>query len=230
MFRKKIHRFLMDSPIPNTDTFSITDDRVVHQVARVLKIEPGEEIAVFNNGSGDIIVSIETITKTSIEVLKINTTNPIISRRSVVAAIAIPKGDTFEFIVQKLTELGVTTIVPLITSRTIKKNVRLERLQTISDEAVEQCGGSQKVTISTPCNIAACKTQFPFHGIAFEPGSTETLTTPLPDTLVMYIGPEGGWSEEDIKELGDVQWYNLGDRILRTETAAIVAGYTILSL
>lgn len=219
---------MMSSPIPPGEVFDITDERIVHQVGRVLKMEPGEVLAVFNDGSGDTIGRIESIDKNSISLEKLNETEPVVSNRTVIAAIAIPKGDTFELIVQKLTELGVSTIVPLITSRTIKQSVRLDRLQTISDEAVEQSGGSTRVTITEPMSIQECRTQFPFASIAFEPGGAKEIDSPS-DTVIMYVGPEGGWNEDDIEILKDVIWVGLGDRILRTETAAIVGVFSILN-
>jgi 16S rRNA (uracil1498-N3)-methyltransferase len=227
MSHKKIHRFMMSSPIPPGEVFEITDERIVHQVGRVLKMEPGEVLAVFNDGTGDTIGRIESIDKTSITVEKLNDTAPIVSKRTVIAAVAIPKGDTFELITQKLTELGVSTIVPLITSRTIKQSVRLDRLQTISDEAVEQCGGNSRVTITEPVSIQECLAQFPFPSIAFEPGAAKEIDSSS-DTVVMYVGPEGGWSEDDMELLKDVTWVSLGERILRTETAAIVGVHSIL--
>lgn len=230
MSRKKIHRFMMNSPIPNSDTFVIDDERVVHQVSRVLKMSVGEIIAVFSHGTGDTIGRIESIDKNSITLEKINESDPLLPARKVIAAVAIPKGDTFELIVQKLTELGVSTIVPLITSRTVKQSVRLDRLQTISDEAVEQCGGSIRVNIVEPMSIAECLGKFPFTSIGFEPGNAREIKLPSHDPVVMYVGPEGGWSEDDMKVLKNVTWVGLGERILRTETAAIVGAYTILIL
>lgn len=230
MPRKKLHRFMMDSPISNNDTFVIDDERIVHQVSRVLKMSVGEVIAVFSHGSGDTIGRIESVDKESITLEKINESDPIVPRRTVVAAVAIPKGDTFELIVQKLTELGVDTIVPLITSRTVKQSVRLDRLQTISDEAVEQCGGSTRIEITQPMSITECLAKFPFTSVGFEPGNAREIKLPSHDPVVMYVGPEGGWSEDDMKILKDVTWVGLGERILRTETAAIVGAYTILSL
>ncbi len=228
MSRKKIHRFLMDSPIPHGDTFEITDERVVHQVGRVLKMEVGEVLAVFSNGSGDTIGRIDSIDAQSITLEKINETDPIVSKRKIIAGVAIPKGDTFELIIQKLTELGVSTIVPLITSRTVKQSVRIDRLQTISDEALEQSGGSVRVSITEPKTLKECLQEFPFPSIGFEPGAAKEISIAPSDTVVIYVGPEGGWSEEDMKILKDASWQGLGERILRTETAAIVGAYELL--
>ncbi len=228
MPRKKIHRFLVADPLPDTNIFTITEERIVHQIGRVLKMHEGEEVALFSNGSGDTIASIVSVSKSNIEFKKTGNTDSIHPSRTLIAAIAIPKGDTFELIVQKLTELGVSTIVPLLTERTVKQSVRLDRLQIISDEAVEQCGGNTRVNITEPMTIKECIAQFPFQNIGFEPGAAKEITVSSSDTVVMYVGPEGGWSEEDMKNLGEIAWVGLGDRILRTETAAIVGAYELL--
>lgn len=231
MARKKLHRFLIDS-IPASDTWEVADARVVHQIGHVLKMKPGEDCIVFTNGGDDIVVTIVDVSKSFLTLQKKETIPAIAIPRTVIAAIAIPKGDTFELIVQKLTELGVSTIVPLITSRTIKQSVRLDRLQTISDEALEQCGGNSRVTISEPLTLVQCLAQFPYPSIAFEPGVTDSTQATLPDTLVMYVGPEGGWSDDDLVTLTahHVMWRTLGGRILRTETATIIGAYTLLTL
>jgi len=232
MPRKKIHRFLLSSPVPNGNIVTITDERVVHQVGRVLKMEPGEVLSVFSNGSGDTIGQIQSLDSESIIIEKSNELDPIKSVRTLITAISIPKGDTFELIVQKLTELGVNTIVPIISDRTIKQSVRIDRLQSISDEALEQSGGSTRVTIHERISLKESLIEFQMPSIAFEPGQSTPNTPPPSATLVMYVGPEGGWSEDDIGLLNQygVMWQNLGSRILRTETAAIVGAFTLLSL
>lgn len=229
MARKKLHRFLIES-IPSSDTWEVADARVAHQIGHVLKMKQGEECIVFTNGGDDIVVTIADVSKSSLSLQKKETVARIQPSRTLIAAIGIPKGDTFELIVQKLTELGVSTIVPLITSRTIKQSVRLDRLQTISDEALEQCGGNTRVTISEPLTLAQSLKQFPYPSIAFEPATHSSISPS--DTMIMYIGPEGGWSDEDISILNEhnVLWQSIGARILRTETATIIGAYTLLTL
>lgn len=231
MSRKKLHRFLIDS-IPSSNTWEVADARVVHQIGHVLKMKHGEECIVFTNGGDDVVVTILEVSKSSLALQKKEVIPSVQTSRRLIAAIAIPKSDTFELIAQKLTELGVNTIVPLITSRTIKQSVRLDRLQTISDEALEQCGGSTRVVISVPLTLVQCLAQFPHPSIAFEPGVIDSAQATLPDTLVMYVGPEGGWSDDDLATLTahQVMWRTLGGRILRTETATIIGAYTLLTL
>lgn len=225
---KKLHRFLVDH-IPSTDTFTLEDERFVHQALQVLKMTPGEQLIVFVNGGADTVCEIIARDKKSITLQKIDERDPLPSSKNIVAAIAIAKGQTFELIVQKLTELGVTTIVPLITSRTVKQAVRMDRLQTISDEALEQSGGNARVTIHEPMTLEQSFKEFTFPVIAFQAGASTTIGS-IEAPVTMYIGPEGGWSDQDIAFLDahNAQWKSLGSHVLRTETAAIVASYELL--
>ena len=230
---KKIHRFLLAQPLVLPIT-AIDDSRIVHQVHTVLRLEPGEDIIVFWDKGPDVVVTITSLTKHSITVtereIRDNIRNP---KRTVIAAVSIPKGDTFELIVQKLTELGVTTIVPIISARTIKHSVRLDRLQAISDEALEQSGGSIRVTIAEACSLGQALARFPLPGYVLgipQEAPTALPVATYPEKMIVYIGPEGGWSpEEEIWfSQNSINAIYLGNRVLRTETAAIAGCYQLL--
>lgn len=228
MTPKKVHRFLVEH-IPQTEHFTLAEPRLIHQTLQVLKMTVGEQLALFVDGGSDIICTIIERTRDTLTLQKNTVTDPLPKERTVIAGIAIAKGQTFELIVQKLTELGVATIVPIITDRTVKQSVRIDRIQTISDEALEQSGGNARVTIHEPMTLAQCLKQLSFPSVAFQAG-VERKSLPTEDVVVMYIGPEGGWSNNDIDMLDqhEVQWQSLGNHILRTETAAIVGAYTLL--
>lgn len=232
MSHKKIHRFLITT-LPACSVGSvitIEDERVAHQVHTVLRLQPNESITVFVDGEKNIVGTIQTLDKETItlEVTAIEDAPTI--PRNIIAAVSIVKGDAFEWIVQKLTEIGVTTIVPLISSRTVKQNIRLERLQIISDEALEQCGGTKRVTITEPLSLQDCLTTYPFQTVVFDPLSTNAKVEQPEENIVCLVGPEGGWSEEDETIINTAQCYHvqLSNRVLRTETAAIVGVYTLL--
>ncbi len=230
MSTKKIHRFLVET-LPDTEAFTISDTAIVHQIVNVLHISVGEQCIFFTSGSDDNVCEIVATTKNSIEVHVINTIPaiPTPNNRTIIAAIGIPKGDTFELMVQKLTEIGVHTIVPIISSRTVKQSVRLERLQVISDEALEQCGGSTRVTIHEPMTLQSCLDTFKQRSIVFHAEATILGSAKPQETLVYYIGPEGGWSDEDESLFAShkTEEWSLGPRVLRTETAAIIAAYML---
>ncbi len=232
MSHKKIHRFYVeDIPLASIGTtITLNNDRIAKQINRVLKIRPGEEIEVFMDGGDTYAGTIAHTTDFTVAL----TINKIIPRttppRSIIAAVSIVKGDAFEMMVQKLTEIGVYTIVPIISGRTIKQSIRINRLQTISDEAVEQCGATQRVTITEPLTLKECFAAFPFQSVVLDPLSTNTSLSVLPNTVVCYVGPEGGWDEKDEEVINsfDTIHLKITDRVLRTETAAILGVYSLL--
>jgi 16S rRNA (uracil1498-N3)-methyltransferase len=232
MSHKKIHRFLVEH-IPVTAIgmpVTVHDSRIAKQINRVLKIRPGEDVQLFIDGGPEQTLTITETTDSAITGTLVAVAEVAVPPRQIIAAISIVKGDAFELMVQKLTEIGVHTIVPLISNRTIKQAVRLNRLQAISDEAVEQCGATQRVTITDPLTLTECFEQYPFDTVVLDPITTTTSLETLPDTIVCYVGPEGGWDEHDetVMEFFKPQHLKITDRVLRTETAAILGVYTLL--
>lgn len=221
---KKIHRFLV-ATTPQGNSLTITESDIVHLTHTVLKLKQGEECIVFADKSDDYLCVIENISKHSIDLVVQKTIPKKIIPKKVTACISITKRDTFEIAVQKLTELGIHSIVPIISDRTIKQALRIDRLQKISDEALEQSGGSHRVHISEPLSLSKALeahknvTQYYFDG------GGELLPTPSPTESVFYIGPEGGWTdtEYELFKTHHVSGVQLGVTTLRAETAAIVA-------
>lgn len=226
---KKQHRFFVTT-IPATNTFKSSDVEVVHMIRTVLRLVPGETCHLFTDDSDDLVVKIVSIEKNGVTFEKISVKPKIVIPLKTIAAISITKRDTFELAVQKLTELGVSMIIPIISDRTIKQSLRIDRLQKISDEAVEQSGHSQKVTISNPKYLfEAIGAHKNIQGFYFDTDTEEKLHKSQ-SSVIFYIGPEGGWSdkEKDLFKINNVSPVTLGDTVLRSETAAIVAAYTLI--
>jgi 16S rRNA (uracil1498-N3)-methyltransferase len=152
---------------------------------------------------------------------------------------AIAKGDRMDLIIQKTTELGVAAIVPVLTSRVVVKldaktaQAKQQRWQSIAQEAARQCGRADVPTVSVPCTLPSGLAQL-VPGRRFslwEEGDGRPLIACLKDlgsedrSLQLFVGPEGGLSEEEIATAKTFEFspVTLGPRILRTETAAIVA-------
>ncbi|MBY0328595.1 RsmE family RNA methyltransferase, partial [Patescibacteria group bacterium] len=228
MTPKKLHRFFIDS-LPEGTPAVISDVSLVHQIVSVLKFSVGESFIIFTNGGPDITVTISAKDKKSITIEKITTTPIAPLLRSIIACISITKSTSFELAVQKLTEVGVSVIVPIISERTIKQSLRIDRLERISIEALEQSGGNTKVTIHEPMTLSESFKAFPFFTVLCD-AYDDTTTIVLPDTVVMYVGPEGGWSDNDraVFDTKEIHQLKLGDKILRTETAAIIGAHTLL--
>lgn len=226
---KKIHRFLVKNP-PNDASFKIEDPDLVHLIKNVLKLNIGEKCIFFSDGGNDHLSTIVSIEKKYINL----DVDSIIPKKdvpkNVTACISIVKKDNFELIVQKLTEIGVQNIIPIISEHTIKQALRIDRLQKISDEALEQSGGSFRVKIKEPETLETSLSKIKDLPIyCFDMGGKK-IETKKQDELVFFIGPEGGWSQKDISifEKYGAQIYTLGGTILRAETSAIVAGYKLI--
>lgn len=228
MTPKKLHRFFIAS-IPHLDTWVLEDEHIVQQALSILKFKVGESFILFTDGGPDVIVEIIDRDKRTMTIRKLSEVLHAPLPRTIIAAVSIAKGSSFELVVQKLTEVGVSAIVPLLSERTVKQAVRLDRLQKISMEALEQSGRNTSVTIHEPMTIQECFAHFPHPSFVCD-GHGEAAIKDVPDVAVLYVGPEGGWSAHD--ETLFIEHASkrllLGKTVLRTETAAIIGAYTLL--
>ena len=142
----------------------------------------------------------------------------------------------FDFLVEKVTELGVNTIVPLLTGRTIPKHAKVERWQKLALAAMKQCGRCVLPIIGelTPFEEFVTSAPTDCLKLVLHEQSTQPIATPLASnshkTLRLCIGPEGGFADKEITfaEGEGFVAVSLGKTRLRTETAAIVATATAL--
>ena len=148
----------------------------------------------------------------------------------------LPKGDKFEFVVQKATELGVSTIVPYAASRSVsvitkdKEAKKLERWNKIAKEASEQSKRNKLVKVEAICNeISLLNYKSKLNLVAFEDVSDEgcnklyNLLKQKFDSITLVVGPEGGFEQREIDHLinNGFEVVSLGKRILRSETAPL---------
>jgi 16S rRNA (uracil1498-N3)-methyltransferase len=148
---------------------------------------------------------------------------------------AVIQLEKFELVLQKATELGVKTIIPLVTERVELRPERysgkIERWNKIVFEAVKQCGRTMvpKIEAPTPFDdvIARSGDKILFDADALPP----TANRQPPTDLTIFIGPEGGWSEDELRVAHEhgVLFQRLGPRRLRAETAAIAAVSVVAS-
>ena len=251
----KIHRFIGNFDLKK-EQLEIGGE-IAHQIIKVLKLELGEKIELCNEKHISAIAEICKIDKKSVlvKIEKIwQNENQI--KNNVTLFCSILKKENFELVVQKTTECGVSKIVPIITDRTIKTGLNLERLQKIAKEASEQSGRGSVPEISLPitfnkslelANKANTKILFDGSGELFyetpwerDGASTRNfsaekypcvLENNSPQTEI-WIGPEGGWTEKEIEEARKFNFKiaTLGPLTLRGETAAIIATYLVSNL
>lgn len=231
---KKIHRFLCEFE-GREGVIIVKDPEVVKQISSVLKLKPGEQIIVGRGDGIDILASITSIEKGALYLssqrsIK-NTNEPEVAA---VLYCSVLKKENFEVAVQKATEVGVTKVVPIISSRTIKTGFKVDRLAKIMKEAAEQSGRAIVPELGDSMSFseaveAAKENEINFF---FEPSGEKFKSAVLKQAgekrrVGIFIGPEGGWTDEEIhvaKEAG-FELVSLGPLVLKAETAVSIASY-----
>ena len=218
------HRIFIDTLAP---TVTVTGDEFHHSV-RVVRVRAGEEVEVFDK-SGKVARG--TITAIERDHATIEVTGEIASRESTIdvhLAMSIIQLEKFELVLQKATELGVKSIIPLVTDRIELRRERyagkLERWNRIVFEAVKQSGRSVVPTIEEPQAFADVVAR-PGQKLFFDADAEPSMWPPSLDSVTVFIGPEGGWSDDELESARSrgCAFERMGPRRLRAETAAIVA-------
>jgi 16S rRNA (uracil1498-N3)-methyltransferase len=161
--------------------------------------------------------------------------NKNMPKQEIFLCLALLKKDNFELAVQKAVELGISHIVPLLCERSEKKNMRADRLERIIIEAVEQSGRGDVPTLSEIITLADAleSDALPKEKIVLHPDGEyvgDALSKIHSQALAVFIGPEGGFSDAEIKEfaLHSIPTVSLGPQILRAETAAVAIASLLL--
>jgi len=202
------------------------DTEIIHQLKNVLKIKLGEEV-MLGDGKGVIFISsVDFIDKKQIKFSVIREKSSVNSGIKVRLYAAFLKKDNFEWLVQKAVEVGVDSITPIITERTVKSGFNIVRLKKIIKEASEQCERPFLPDIFTPIYFKEALDK-ESGGVLFDPSGEEFKKNKKSFGGAVFVGPEGGFTEEeaDLAKKKGVAVSSLGSNILRGETAAIVAVY-----
>jgi 16S rRNA (uracil1498-N3)-methyltransferase len=181
-----------------------------------------------------LLVRVETVTEDAAET----------GAPRLLLAVAVVKGRRFEWALEKAVELGVHRILPLRCRHGVidPGAGRRDRWATVMKSAVKQCGRSWLPALDAPCDVAGALAAATGGTLLFGAAPWETPTggavpwqsllpdapRPLPPHLGFFVGPEGGWSDAELAELGRAaRAVSLGPHVLRAETAA-AAGLTVM--
>jgi 16S rRNA (uracil1498-N3)-methyltransferase len=232
------------SKIITGGTVAITDAGQLHHLRNVLRLNIGEEIIVFDMGGVEYLCVINGLDKKQ-AVLTIKNRKPRPPKNMMIAiACAVPKKARFDDIIDKLTQLGVDTIIPLDTDRSVVKleenpEARLERWQRIARNASEQSRRNTLPVVTRVLNVAGVldyAADYDLKLISTLAGEVKPISCVMagskPEKILVLIGPEGDFThdEVDLAVKADFIPVSLGDAVLRVETAAIaIAGYLRLS-
>ena len=235
------HRFFIENNLEIGDLVKLESD-LSHYIGRVLRLTNNDLIFIFNNTGYEFQAKIQTVTKNCITVLiSESTPDAQESPLRINLAQVIGKGEKMDLVIQKATELGVHSITPLYSERTVVKKVidrsenKLEHWQKIAVAASGQCWRNFVPFINHPLSLDVWITQLTSTNKLIL--STAQHTKRLKDLSInsevtILIGPEGGFSqaELDLALMHNFTAISLGPRILRTETAGIAAISILQSL
>jgi 16S rRNA (uracil1498-N3)-methyltransferase len=229
--------FLVSPECIDRQTLSVTGDVLLH-LRDSLRIKVGE-IVLFGDGvSCRYRTEISAVTKQALTARIIETiTQPVPKAPALILGQALLKGEKMDWVIQKATELGVSEIVPIESRHSVvqvkadRVDNQLARWQRIALEAAQQSEQWRVPTITMPQSLSAllttraASTSVLMLAERREGKSLQTVTLPQDTTgsMLVLIGPEGGWNNEEMElaQQAEIQPITLGQHILRSETAAI---------
>lgn len=230
------HRLFEAQSLISTHQDVTLNETNSHHLANVLRAKVGQEVILFNNSGRDYTCQITVCTKKSVCVKVLSSeAKQNESPLSIHLGQVVSRGEKMEFTLQKSVELGVHAITPLLSTR-CGVNLSQERWQKKQQQwqkiiiaACQQCGRTQIPTLHPvlPLDTWLEQTaqQHEAFNLTLDPHSTKRFRdlTPSTQTLNLLIGPEGGFTPEEVTRSEQARFHavQIGPRILRTETAAL---------
>ena len=226
-------RFYIEADLAVDMNVELTET-VFHHWVKVLRAQVGEKATLFNGQGGEYEVTLVEVSKKSASV-SVDTFNPDDRTPAFTALLGqvMSKGDRMDYVIQKATELGVSKI-QLLTSERCEMRLKYDRdqkkidhWQGIAIAACEQCGMNKVPEVLAPLSLQDwLASALPTTKLVLAPNKdqVDVLADATLD-IALLIGPEGGLSEAEIQlsnTTGFINWC-IGNRVLRTETAPIVA-------
>jgi len=211
-----------------------------HHLIHVMRASPGSRVILFDGSGSEFTARVERVGRAEVELAILS--QATVDRESspeLTLGVALPKGDRQRWLVEKTVELGVRRFVPLATARSVSQAGpnALARLRRTVIEASKQCGRNRLMEIAEPeswPDFLAATQAAPCRLLAHP--ADETRQSPAPripeklDTAALAVGPEGGFTPDEVAQATASGWraIDLGPRILRVETAAILLIATVV--
>ena len=154
-------------------------------------------------------------------------------------ATSVPKGERFDWLVEKASELGVARLVPILTERSVvdPRDSKLERLRRLTIESAKQCGRNVLLQIDPPITWSGFYASKAVRAsnaarLLAHPGGSLVAGWNRQNEAILAIGPEGGFTDLEVENALVEGWtvIGLGPTILRIETAALAGSSTLLAL
>ena len=239
-----MHRFFLESLDLQQKTL-VFSSNISHQISNVLRLEQGEQVGVLDGTGRMAVVKLQDVNREHVlgKVVEIKTLEAAPALR-IILIFPLSRREKVEWVLQKATEVGVASFQPYISRRTLVQDVSLkpsrrERWEAIIREAAEQSCRTRLPDLQFPTNLSFIVDHIYDTGricLAADVGARmplEAVLSSLPagiQEISLAIGPEGGFEEKELDALQEagIKLFSLGSRVLRMETAAIVAPALIL--
>jgi 16S rRNA (uracil1498-N3)-methyltransferase len=230
-------RYFADTPIASDR--ATLGGAEAHHLIHVMRVKRGAQIVLFDGSGAEFTAAVEKVGRHDLELRilareEIDRELPL----KITLGVALPKGDRQKWLVEKAVELGVAKLTPLVTERAVAQPVEqaLERLRRAVIEAAKQCGRNRLMEILPPRRFsdfveesAAEPCRLLAHPQGIHRGAARIPPLEQPKSACLAIGPEGGFSPAEIALATGAGWQtiDLGRRILRIETAALLLTATV---
>jgi len=231
-----IPRFFVPLPLQPGATL-VLPETVAHHALRVLRLPVGSPIVLFNGEGGAWQATLAAQGKQALAELTAFDPRDTELPGRVTLVQGIATGDKMDWIVEKAVELGAHTVAPIAAQRSVLRlsgerlEKRIQHWQRVAQAACEQCGRNRLPVVRAPVTLAqwlADPANAEGLRLMCHPDASDTLAGALPArptaaALTLLVGPEGGWSDEELELAGrhEVRRVRFGARVLRTETAGV---------
>ena len=224
---------------PDHKSVVLNPDETRH-LRNVLRLGTGDEVYLFDGAGREFRGEIDGLKRdrTNVRITEEVIPSARESNLNLTMAVALLKGEKFDLVIQKLTELGVSCVVPVITKRADVRirndndaERKLIRWRRIVMEATKQCGRARLMTVDSPISFDECITRFRVESelrlmFAERDGaslSAAAVNQATSEKVAALVGPEGGWTDDEINQARDTGWQivTVRGRIMRAETAAV---------
>ena len=228
--------FSPDTPVDGL--LALLGDEARH-LAKARRLGPGAVVEIFDGRGPCYLAEVQALGRDRVDLRVLGPAAPgRCAPFPLTLATAVPKGERFDWLVEKATELGVAKIIPLLTSRSAvdPRGSKLDRLRRIVIEASKQCGRDTLMTLDRPTSwdAYARAERAPIRLLA-HPGGIPAAIWPRPESeggAALAVGPEGGFTDDEVALAIEAGWQivSLGGTLLRIETAAMAGSATLLAL